>query len=719
MSGPYAQGAMAYVLEGWEGILPLPPGAKYPPPDGFTGREGEWPSEEQIEEWVIYRGESNVCLRLPENVLGLDVDAYGTKLGRQTYMSAVERWGPLEPTWRSTSRDDGISGIYLFRVPKGLAWPNTLGPDVETIRHGHRYAVVHPSVHPEGRTYRWITPGGLTAFPGGMPCVDDLPELAPTWVVGMTGGKAAAELHRSALTPELAGALLDPAPMCDVMRGALVSAAAELRTAGSRHDTATRITMYLVRLRSEAHTGLKSALDVLWSLWLAAVTAPGTGARSAALADAEWRSMILGAAQLASLPSGDDPCSAWMRDVMGGWQGWTSPPATPRALDSASAGSLSPGHHEQDAGGDASEEITAITARAQRVLFIAEEMRMRAEAKAILARELRAPWRAPTPRSLPELLALPREPAAYAVEDVMPVGSNVLLTAQYKSGKTTMINHLAACLADGHPFLGRHKINHRGRIALWNYEVNETMYADWLSGLGIVNSDAVQILSLRGYPMPLIEADVKDWAIESLKGIHTWFLDPFAAAFLGNGESSNDNDDVGRFLLMLDEIKSEAGVSELILSTHTGRASMDVGTERARGATRLDDWCDVRWLLTTQQDESGGTERYFRATGRDVETEEGRITMDPISRALTLGEGQRERNAPQGRRNPPVRNYANEALEYLADHPRSSQRTLEGALGGRAEKLREALRALMSQDIITMTPGARNAILYSLKDREK
>jgi hypothetical protein len=33
--------------------------------------------------------------------------------------------------------------------------------------------------------------------------------------------------------------------------------------------------------------------------------------------------------------------------------------------------------------------------------------------------------------------------------------------------------------------------------------------------------------------------------------------------------------------------------------------------------------------------------RYFRATGRDVETEETRLEFDPITRALTLGSGAR------------------------------------------------------------------------------
>jgi hypothetical protein len=85
------------------------------------------------------------------------------------------------------------------------------------------------------------------------------------------------------------------------------------------------------------------------------------------------------------------------------------------------------------------------------------------------------------------------------------------------------------------------------------------------------------------------------------------------------------------FLDTLDVIKDRAGVSNLVLPIHTGRAQEN-GIDRARGATRLDDWADVRWLLKKTNDG-----RFFSADGRDVLQEEQQLTFDETTRSLTLG----------------------------------------------------------------------------------
>lgn len=46
---PYASQAFAYHRAGWRGVLPLPRSAKSPPPDGYTGRAGAWPSAADIQ----------------------------------------------------------------------------------------------------------------------------------------------------------------------------------------------------------------------------------------------------------------------------------------------------------------------------------------------------------------------------------------------------------------------------------------------------------------------------------------------------------------------------------------------------------------------------------------------------------------------------------------------------------------------------------------------
>jgi hypothetical protein len=236
-------------------------------------------------------------------------------------------------------------------------------------------------------------------------------------------------------------------------------------------------------------------------------------------------------------------------------------------------------------------------------------------------------------RTLTDELKLPIEEVKWTIKDVFPTGANVTLTAQYKAGKTTLINSLARSLADGTQFLNYfEQPEHKGRVVIFNYEVSENQYRRWMKDVSIEHSDKITLVHLRGKRLPLIVERVEDLVVSILKDLdaQTWILDPFARAFTGCGDE-NSNSDVGVFLDTLDVIKERAGVSNLVLPIHTGRAQEN-GVDRARGATRLDDWADVRWLLKKTQDG-----RFFSADGRDVLQEEQALTFDEATRSLTLG----------------------------------------------------------------------------------
>lgn len=165
---PFGHAAQLYRAAGWRGTLPLPYGRKTPPPDGFTGAAGAWPSEADVHAWIEDDRPRNIALRLPPGVIGLDIDAYDGRPGAETLAALERKLGRLPPTWRSSSRDDDPhSGIRFYRVPEGVTgmWA---GPGIDVIRYAHRYAVVWPSVHPSGRVYRWYRPDGTVAAPGEM-----------------------------------------------------------------------------------------------------------------------------------------------------------------------------------------------------------------------------------------------------------------------------------------------------------------------------------------------------------------------------------------------------------------------------------------------------------------------------------------------------------------------------------------------------------------------
>jgi hypothetical protein len=141
-------------------VLPLPPGQKEKPPQGFTGWRGEPVNPAQREYWKGSRADGNVCLHLPPGVLGLDVDAYGIKPGGRCLRVMEDLLGPLPVTWMATARpveptNRFTSGIRFFAVPEGLVPPSGF-PGIEMIHVGHRYSVVWSSIHPDlGTPYYW------------------------------------------------------------------------------------------------------------------------------------------------------------------------------------------------------------------------------------------------------------------------------------------------------------------------------------------------------------------------------------------------------------------------------------------------------------------------------------------------------------------------------------------------------------------------------------
>ena len=211
----YKDLAVAYSVSGWPGVLPLPANAKTPPPEGYTGRSGDWTPLERVQQWSLSeRGEGNLGLRLPDWIVGIDVDAYEGKVGGRSFEQLADACGALPKTWISTSRDDNMSGILFYRIPEGTGWKKAHPPEhIDIIRAAHRYAVVYPSVHPEGRPYRWLKPGGAPAKEFEIPVASELPDLPQSWVDALFSDRGSAEFaHIPAHTPGHMESLPSPLP---------------------------------------------------------------------------------------------------------------------------------------------------------------------------------------------------------------------------------------------------------------------------------------------------------------------------------------------------------------------------------------------------------------------------------------------------------------------------------------------------------------------------
>jgi len=191
--GPFGRAAQLYRAAGWRGTLPIGrnPGEKFPPPGGWTGHGAPYPSNADIQDWMDnHPGTAalNIGLRAEPGTIGLDVDHYGAKTGADTLAQLESRFGPLPPTWVSSARP-APSGIRWYRVPQELDgrpinWPGEVGPFIEIIQPGHRYAVVWPSTNPHAGNARYIWRWGDTDLSSGtaLPRIDELAELPEAWV---------------------------------------------------------------------------------------------------------------------------------------------------------------------------------------------------------------------------------------------------------------------------------------------------------------------------------------------------------------------------------------------------------------------------------------------------------------------------------------------------------------------------------------------------------
>ena len=334
----YGRGAPLYREAGWPGVLPLPPAAKSPPPKGFTGRDGKWPTAGQIEEWVALKPPaSNLMLRIGHGVIGIDVDAYDSKTGGKTLEQAEARWGSLPPTFRSSARsEDRLSGVRLFRVPEGVLFRSVLAfgdlgiGDIEIVQPHHRYVTAWPSIHPKtGQRYRWWGPDGELLPEGQVPRVEDLAGLPQAWIDALSKDALRQEVFDGSAPnrPRACDAVVDEAVYQrltemtyngepdDVLAVRLRKALMDLTSgAGSRYDHTRDNVAALMRMHASGRKGVPKALADLFRAYVLEVT--DTRPRDAA--EKEFWRFTEGAALLIAATSPSDP---W--DTMG-----TAGPAT-------------------------------------------------------------------------------------------------------------------------------------------------------------------------------------------------------------------------------------------------------------------------------------------------------------------------------------------------------------------------------------------------------
>ena len=316
--------------------------------------------------------------------------------------------------------------------------------------------------------------------------------------------------------------------------------------------------------------------------------------------------------------------------------------------------------------------------------------RINADARELLRVELRereaAQLRVPESRlDLADELLIPEQPTVWRIQDLLPMDTNLTVAAQFKTGKTTLMLNLMRSLVDGEPFLGEFAV-HRvdGRVAYWNFELNETMWRRWARDVDMHKLDRASVNHVAGYHIDLRTEVGADYAAEWLRQRDTevWILDPFHSAFDGD---ENSNSEVRDWLRAVEQIGSRAELRQIVMPVHTGRAKADEGAERARGATRLDDWTDVRWTYTAEN----GV-RFLAASGRDVDFNVGALAYDPGSRRLAYGTGKSRTETRRDDFAAHIEHLAEVVREIAVEQPGLNVEQLRNAMRERGEHMQRS-----------------------------
>jgi hypothetical protein len=285
------------------------------------------------------------------------------------------------------------------------------------------------------------------------------------------------------------------------------------------------------------------------------------------------------------------------------------------------------------------------------------------------------------------------------------------LAAQYKAGKTSLVQNLARSLADGDPFLNVFTVTPAmGTITILDVEMSRRQLKQWYRTARIQRTDRVVVLSLRGAvgSFNILDPTIRRKWAKALRDIKTkdFVVDCFRPILDALG--LDEHKEAGRLLDALDSLVSEAEVQQLYVVQHMGHTG-----ERSRGDSRLRDWPDVEWQLVRKTDDAASP-RFFKAYGRDVDVEESQLAWDLETRRLTLIGGSRKDAAVKNVLADIIATLT-EAGESLSGH--AIKKRLADTHGHNA--VDDALRHGREHGDLTHVLGARNSKLYRVSQRPR
>lgn len=452
--------------------------------------------------------------------------------------------------------------------------------------------------------------------------------------------------HAPAVPTTIQGAAAGDPQAAKYAQAALNHACDNIATApkGTRNDTLNSEAYSIGQLVKAGHLDNEVALSEMWQ-----------AARACGLGDAEINRTIPRAI-------GD----AEARNVVLDEQ-WDVPDAqifTPQAPKAAEDTNT----HTGDTNGLDGDSDDAEAARAAYIAHHVEREKLQLEIRDTARRQWEADQAAttiediPTPTPGEDFLSVEDPPVTWLLQGLQPVGTNALLAAQAKSGKTTMVTNLVKALLDGDPFLGEFLNEFDGTVTLIDDELDDRMLRRWLKNIHITHPEKLRIVTLRGRlsTFNIVDDTIRTTWANNLAGTDYLILDCLRPALDACG--LDENREAGIFLNAYGELLKQAGIESSLVVHHMGHES-----QRSRGDSRIMDWPDVLWKLTRKDPEDHTSSRYFEAFGREVNVD--RRELHYFDGTLTMLEEEQSFPDPTT----PLEWMVISWLRHAAEKPRSKQ----------------------------------------------
>ena len=348
------------------------------------------------------------------------------------------------------------------------------------------------------------------------------------------------------------------------------------------------------------------------------------------------------------------------------------------------------------------------------------ELRILEDAKLLLAAHKAGQAHPLDAINLTEFLTQPDEQEKYRVTGLWPAQGRVLLAAAAKSGKTTIVvANLLPSLVDGRAFLGEHSSHPvTGRVIYLNMEVGERTIRNWMRRAGIINTDQVAVVNLRGKASALtLNTDQGRQRFAAFLTTHQAeivILDPLAPLLATLGLDENSNTDVALFFSWWSEVLNLAQVTDDLVVHHTGHAG-----QRSRGASRLLDEPDAIWTLTkglgTDPDDDellGSTQpRFLSAYGRDVDKAEEGLDYNPDTGQLTYNGRNRSQTKTAGK--------LDHLIELLKDQTPRTKNQIAILAGGNRNSIYRALQEMETTGLLFPSGRTQNGAHLLVLDTTK